>query len=368
MKKYRKTWIIATLCLVLVMAAIPANLLHVQAAEVIATVEGTVLSETTHEMLRLSTKEGNMEIKIDSNTDAGECKVLLTGEKIRVSVSHESDGYLHAVKITGANTTPRVTLDLTTQATVTGTVNAKSNSEILFFDTAYGQMELKLDTTTDITGCTLLAAGKNYEIVCARGTDAYMHAMSIKDTSAAVTTATASTSTEAVSANISTLTPAPAAALDSSVVTMTVTGTVAESTKENLLYLDTKEGEMQFVIDSKTDSREGMVLVPGNKLTVTFYHGSDAYLHASVIKASAKTALSATLDSSTKATVTGTVKSYSTENKLFLETSQGEMELKLDAVQNVTACKVLVKGKKVSVTCERGSDAYMHVTGITGLQ
>lgn len=364
MKKYRKAWIIVTICLVLGMTVFPANLLKVQAAEVIATVEGTVLSETTHEMLRLSTKEGNMEIKIDSNTDTGECKVLLTGEKIRVSVSHESDGYLHAVKITGANTTPRVTLDMTTQATVTGTVNAKSNSEILFFDTAYGQMELKLDTTTDTSGCKFLAAGKNYEIVCARGTDAYMHAVTIKDTSAAVTT---TSSAESTSANISSLTPAPVAALDSSVITMTVTGTVAESTKENLLYLDTKEGEMQFVIDSKTDSREGIVLTKGNKLTVTFYHGSDAYLHASVIKASGKNALNATLDSDTKATVTGTVKSNSTENILFIDTQQGEMELKLDALQNVTACKVLTSGKKISLTCERGSDAYMHVTSITGL-
>lgn len=365
MKKDRVIKLIIMICLVMGIAVIPVSRLDVQAAEVIATVEGTVLSETTHEMLRLSTKDGNMEIKIDSNTDASECKVLLTGEKIKVSVSHESDGYLHAVKITGVNATPRITLDSATQATVTGTVNAKSNSEILFFDTAYGQMELKLDTTTDISGCTVLAAGKNYEIVCARGSDAYMHAITIKDTTETVTTTSSSSSS--AGNNISTLTPAPASALDSNVVTMTVSGTVAESTKENLLYLSTKEGEMQFVIDSKTDSRDGMILTPGNKLTVTFYHGSDAYLHAAVIKGASKNSLTATLDSSTKATVTGTVKSNSTENKLFLDTQYGEMELKLDAVQSVTACKVLVKDKKVSITCERGSDAYMHVTSITGL-
>ena len=36
------------------------------------------------------------------------------------------------------------------------------------------------------------------------------------------------------------------------------------------------------------------------------------------------------------------------------------MELKLDAVSSVNNLKVLVSGKKVTVTCARGDDAYMH--------
>lgn len=43
------------------------------------------------------------------------------------------------------------------------------------------------------------------------------------------------------------------------------------------------------------------------------------------------------------------------------------MELKLDTVRNVTNCKVLVSGKKLNVTCTRGSDAYMHAIDITGV-
>ncbi len=42
------------------------------------------------------------------------------------------------------------------------------------------------------------------------------------------------------------------------------------------------------------------------------------------------------------------------------------MELKLDAVNSVTNLKVLVTDKKVTVTCARGSDAYMHALTITG--
>lgn len=362
----KKSWIAklaAVLCMVVGITMMPANELTVQAEEIIATVEGTVLSETTQELLHLSTRDGKMEIKLDSNTDASGCKLLLTGEKISVSVSHGSDGYLHAVKISNDTQKPGVTLDSSTTATVTGVIDEKSNSEILFFDTQYGEMELKLDASTDISNCSMLVAGKTYEIVCARGSDAYMHATSIKDSTATVTTTSGTTT-----ANVSTLTPAPATALDSNVVTMSVSGTVASKTKENLLYLSTSEGEMQFVIDSKTDSRNGMVLVPGTKLTVTFYHGSDAYLHAAVIKGASKNSLTATLDQYSEATVTGTVLGQTTENKLFLDTKYGEMELKMDAldIEDVKGCKVLVEDKKISVTCERGSDAYMHVTSITG--
>ena len=43
------------------------------------------------------------------------------------------------------------------------------------------------------------------------------------------------------------------------------------------------------------------------------------------------------------------------------------MELKLDAVKSVTGCKVIVSGKKLTVTCARGSDAYMHALDIKGV-
>ena len=42
------------------------------------------------------------------------------------------------------------------------------------------------------------------------------------------------------------------------------------------------------------------------------------------------------------------------------------MELKLDLIRNVSNCKVLVSGKKLTVTCARGSDAYMHAVDIIG--
>lgn len=339
MKNVKIARICMVIGLVLGMAFLPVNQLNVQASEVIATVQGTVLSGTTSELLKLSTKEGKMEIKIDNDTDTSECKVLLPDTEISVSVSHESDGYLHAVKVSTGKQTNTITLDSSTNATVTGTLDDKTKGDILYLDTPQGEMQIKLDTTTSMNNCNILVVGEEYSIVCARGSDAYMHAISISDKSIQNSTS-------------------------SHAATMSVTGTVAKSTKESLLYLSTKDGEMQFVIDSDADTSKGMVLVPGNKVTVAFYHGSDAYLHA-VTLVGEKESSDAKVDTSNLSTVKGTVGSKSTENILYLETEGGTMELKLDAVNSLNKCKVLISGKKLSVTCAYGSDAYMHAIDIT---
>lgn len=355
MKKDKMVKICTTICLTLSLAMIPANQLKVQAAEVIATVTGTVMSGTTSELLLLSTNEGKMEIKIDSETDTSTCKILLPNNKISVSVSHGSDEYLHAVKITTGTQTTGVSIDTSNTATVTGTISEKTTGSVLFLNTPQGEMQIKMDTTTDVSGCKVLVAGKNYSVVCARGSDAYMHAISISDGVAGSVISGASSSG---------LTPAPAGTVTAA--TVTVSGTVTSSTKEDLLYLSTNGGEMQIKIDSNTDSRNGMMLTTGRTLTVTVYHGSDEYLHAASIVGVKNVTQVVEVDTSSMATVTGTVGSKSTENILFLNTPQGEMELKLDTLRNVSNCKVLVNGKKISVTCSRGSDAYMHAFDITG--
>lgn len=340
-------------CLLLAIVLFPASQLKVQAAEVVATVEGTVLSGTTSELLFLSTNEGRMEIKLDSGTDTSACKVLLPGKKISVSVAYGSDEYLHAVTISTGAKTPSASLDSSTTATVVGTISEKTNGDVLFVKTPQGEMEIKLDATTDMSGCSVLVADKTYSIVCVRGSDAYMHAVSISDGV-----------TAGASAYLSSLTPAPAAAVTAA--TTSITGTVNDRTKENLLYLSTDGGMMEIVIDANTDARGGMFLMPGRKITVAFYHGSDAYLHAASIVSSKEYAPTVTLDTDSKATVSGTVGSKSTENLLYLNTPQGEMEIKLDTLNSVSNCKVFVSGKKLNVTCAHGSDAYMHAIDITG--
>ncbi len=354
MKKNRKLRSCTAACLALGVMLFSAGSVGVQAAEVIATVEGTVLSGTTSDILKLSTKEGNMEIKLDSSTDTSECKILLPGNKATVSVSHGSDGYLHAVKIGGNAQVPSISYDSSTTATVTGTIGDKTAGDILHFKTPQGEMEIKLDATTNMSGCKVLVVDKSYSITCVRGSDAYMHAVSISDSSAAGVVGKVDTS----------ITPAPASAVTAS--TMTVTGKVSDKTKAGLLYFDTKDGEMQIVIDNNTDSRNGLVLTPGRSLTVTVYNGSDEYLHAASIIAAKESTYGTRIDTANTHSVSGTVGSKSTENVLYLKTPQGDMELKMDAVRSVVGCKVFISGQSLTVVCARGDDAYMHALDITG--
>lgn len=359
MKKFNFAKLWMAVCLALGIMIMPISQIKVQAAEVIATVQGTVKSGTTAELLKLSTKDGEMLIKIDSGTDTSECKLLLPGKTISVSVARGSDEYLHAVKISLNGQAPAVSLDSSKVDTVTGTISEKSKDDVLYFNTPQGEMEIKLDATTNLSGCSVLVANKTYVVTCVRGSDAYMHAVSISDASGVTAATTSSASNPAVG-----LTPAPVSAVTSG--TSLVSGTVGNKTKETLLYLSTSDGEMEIAIDANTDSRNGMFLVPGRKVAVYVYRGSDAYMHAATIIGVKEAVLAPTLEGSVS-TVTGTVGSKSTENILYLSTTGGDMELKLDALNSVNNCKVLVVGKKITVTCSRGTDAYMHATSISGI-
>ncbi len=348
-------------CLVLGMMTSPQSRLTAQAEEVMATVQGSVMTGTTTSLLKLSTREGNMEIKLDSTTDTTACKILLVGKDISVSVSHGSDGYLHAVKITSGAQDASVTLDSSTNVYVTGTIGDKSSESLLYVNTAQGEMQIKLDTTTDMSGCAVLVNTQEYRIYCSRGSDGYMHALSISDASAAIGQVNPAAAT--VQAADLSLTPTPAAVVTAE--TTTVTGTVGKNTRDDLLYLSTDNGEMQIVIDKNTDTRNGMFLMPDAKLTVSVYKGSDSNMHAAVIVGSKNMTQPPEVDASSPAAVTGTVDGRSNDNILYLKTSAGDMELKLDTVRSVTGCKAFVTDKKIKVTCVRGSDAYMHALDIT---
>lgn len=348
-----KLWL--TICFALGIMMIPKNQIKVEAAEIIATVQGTVSTKTTPDLLYLSTEDGMMKIKIDSTTEISGITVLLPNSSVNVSVTYGNDGYLHAAKLFVEEQPTAVTVDTAHSVVVSGTINAKSTGKMLYFNASTGgEMQIKLDDTTKMNAGVILVLNKTYNITCARGSDAYMHAVSIDDPAGTGTMVT----------GITTYSPIPASAVTAA--TTVFTGTVGSNTKENLLYLMTSGGEMQIVIDANTDSRFGLVLTPGRQLTLTAYRGSDAYMHAAVIIGTKTASQSVQIDSSSPLTVTGTVSSKSTEDLLYLNTPQGEMQLKLDAVYNVSNCKVLISGKQVTVTCGRGSDAYLHAFTIKG--
>lgn len=419
MKKWTGWKICLVVCLIAGLVITPLFGPEVYAAET-TTVQGTVASGTTADLLLLETKDGKMELKIDSNTDVSEARILLPQTKLTVAITYGSDGYWHASKITYNGAVGGVTIDNSKTSTVTGTISDKTNGDVLYVNTAQGEMQIKYDQTTNINGCSVLVANKKYAITCARGSDAYMHAISISDAS---TTQNSNSATGTyVNGTVSGKTTADVLYLDTKdgqmefkvdanadttsgkwktagtkltvwfyrgndaylhanrvaegtttggnnsnntgTATNTFSGTIATDTRESTIYLSTKDGVMEFKVDANANTTYGLVNVPGNKMTVTAYNGNDGYWHATSLTGE-RGSSSASVNTSSTMTATGTVSGRSTEKVLFLDTSGGTMELKLDALRSVNNCKVLTTGKKITVTCGAGNDEYWHALDIT---
>ncbi len=310
------------------------------------TFSGTVSDKTTSDVLYLTTSGGTMEIKIDSSTSVSGTKLILPGCSVSVSCTRGSDEYWHASTITGTAQVGAVTVDSSNSATVKGTVAKGTSEELLYLVTDNGTMQIKMDDTTDLSGVVMLIIGKSVKVVCARGSDAYMHALSISD--AGGTTATSSSSTGSVTTSGN-----------------AVKGTVEKGTTASILYLSTSAGTMEFVLDLATDASACRTLIPGNSITVSFYRGNDAWNHTSkLVNNSSSASSQVSLDSSTQTTVSGTVSSNTTEDTLYLETSGGTMQIKLDAATNFSRCPVIIQDKSIQVVIQRGSDEYYHAVSI----
>ncbi|WP_029231709.1 hypothetical protein [Butyrivibrio sp. VCB2006] len=315
-----------------------------------STFSGTVSDKTNAEMLYLNTSGGTMEIKIDSNVAVTGTKVILPGNSVVATCYVGSDEYWHVSKLSGNTQVGKASIDQSTKATVKGRIAKGTSEELLYLVIDNGTMQIKMDSDTDLSGTTMLIIGKTVQVVVARGSDAYMHALSITDVNSGISTATASASTTVTAT--------------SSV--NSVTGTVEKGTTSSMLYLGTSGGTMEFVLDLATDASGCRVLMPGQSISVNFYRGSDAWNHTSkIVNNSSKAASEVSLDASTKATVTGTVDGATTENTLYLNTSGGTMQIRLDASTNFSRCPVLLKDKNVSVVIERGSDEYNHAVSIS---
>lgn len=322
--------------------SIPAQ---TKAAEV--TVSGTVTDSTNSDILYLNTKEGTMHIKFDSTTDTSGAKFILPGSTITCNLYLSNDGYWHVSRITGATSVGKVSIDTSSKATVKGTIAKGTTEELLYLVIDNGTMQIKMDEETDLSGCKYLIIGRTVNVVCARGSDAYMHALSIADVGAySMNTTSASASGGAASTN-------------------SVTGTIDKGTTTSLLRLATSGGTMEFVMDLATDVSGCRVLVPGQSATVSFYRGDDAWNHVSrIVNNSAKPSAEVSLDQGSKLTVSGTITNSTNEGTLFLDTSGGVMQIRIDASTNFTKCPALLFDKTAQVVCMRGSDEYLHAVSI----
>ena len=267
----------------------------------------------------------------------------MPGNSITANCYVGTDEYWHATKLSGNSSAGKVSVDQSTKATVKGRIAKGTSEELLYLVVDNGTMQIKLDGDTDLSGCRFLIVGKTVSVSCARGSDAYMHALSISDVGGSTSSGGSSVGT--ASGN-------------------SVTGTVEKGTTSSILFLETSGGTMQFVLDLATDASECRTLIPGQSVTVTFYRGSDAWNHSSKMVNNTAKASSETSLSSDRVTVTGRVTGETKENTLFLETDGGTMQIRLDASTNFSRCPVLLIDKKVEVTCAHGSDEYLHAVSI----
>ncbi len=305
------------------------------------TVNGTVDSATNSSYLFLNTAQGKMTIAIDSDTDLSGCKMLLPDKEVTVECHHGSDSYLHASKI--YETTAVV--DSSNSSTVQGTVTSKTTEDIIYLSTSSGTMQIKVDNTTDMTGCHVITVGQTLYITTARGSDAYMHAVSIRDTAA---NGGSHSDTAVING-----------------VTMpNLSGTVASNTSSSMLYFSTSGGTMLIKYDSNTDYSGCLTLLPGQAITVACYCGSDSYMHAAKIVNNENSAYSTAGSYSSTVSYKGKVSSSTTLNTLYLVTEGGTVQIKLDSSTTVSG-KPLMVGETVTVNCGLGSDNTWHAMSIT---
>ncbi|MBQ9644079.1 MAG: hypothetical protein IJV26_08595 [Lachnospiraceae bacterium] len=304
-------------------------------------VQGTVADGTNDGLLKLNTAGGQMHIKIDGNTDYSQGKVLVPGLTVGVDFYRGEDAYNHAKKIVGL--TPAnsgASLD-GARTTVAGTVAGGTNESVLFLSTSGGTMQIKLDQGAATPG--VLTLGKSVKLTVARGSDAFMHAVSFDGASGAA----ASGGGVPVGAQLA-----------------LAQGTVVVGTNESILFLSTPGGTMQFKVDATSNLAACQAMVPGNYLAVAYYRGNDAWNHVAVAVNSTAPTTALTSNQAT-AVVTGVVGEKTTANLLYLNTNQGQMQIKIDNNTNMGNVRTLLLGKTVKVAIVRGNDAYNHAVTIT---
>lgn len=261
MKKFLSGVLAVILCLGCMFGAISTT---AKAEDIKVT--GKVVSGTTANLIKLNTGGSEpMLIKIDGNTNFSGCTSLLPNTELVVMVSYGSDAYWHAVSVKDANSTIAVTLDTSNPSTVVGVLSDVKSADTVVLKMYSGEMHLKLDPTTDYSGTRFLLLGNTYEVQVARGSDAYMHAVSIKDSTASVS---------------SYGTPSNVATPQTSVTATTkVSGTVKSNSDSKILYLATPEGDMAIKLDALTST---YVLYHNQKISVNIGY-LDGYWHAVTI-------------------------------------------------------------------------------------
>lgn len=229
---------------------------------------------------------------------------------------------------------------------VSGTVDSATTGTILKLNTSNGTMDLKIDANSDFSNVRNLLPGQKLTVRITYGSDAYWHVASVEK-------GASSFGVKVDTSNIS-----------------TVTGQITGAISDDVIKLKLGNGEeMHIKLDANTDFSGTNFLMVGRSYSVGVAYGSDAYMHAVTISDSNQTytsngngtsyiAPSYQVASTTK--VSGVVGDKSDSKIMYLKTSDGEMQIKLDALSKA---HVLYHGQKITVNIGYG-DGYWHAVSI----
>ncbi len=326
-------------------------------------VNGRIDDETTESIICVETSGGLMKFKVDSDTDLTNCRALVTGRAVAINWYRGNDAYNHISKAFGATSEDRgkeVSIDSSTLTRVTGKVDNRTNDAMLYLSTSGGVMVLKIDQSTTYGSCRYMVENMELDVTIGRvAGDGYWHAVTInrKGAAASQTAAPASSSGAATTSAIVTT-------ADGSLL---VQGIVDSGTTDSLLYLKTGSGTMQIKLDENTNLTICKALLPGYAVGVACKRQDDAYYHATAVVGTVQPG-SAKVGSE-EVTVTGTVDAKTTGNLLYLNTSGGQMQIKLDNTTAMGTCRVLTLNRTVSVAIGRAEgDGYYHALRINAAQ
>ena len=318
----------------------------------VATVSGTVQEGCTDEIFSLKVNGNIMKIKIDKSTDLNLIHALIPGTTITAAVYTGEDKYLHAYKLAGnislQNTAIR---DTSSAITVTGTVQKNTTDNILYLSTNGGNMTIKLDRDTNVNNGGLLILNKKVSVVAQRGSDAYLHAVSIS----------AETSGPATVNNVIQM----SATTERTSENYTVEGYVKKDSNNSVLQLHTSGGEMSIRIDANTVWTDSKGVMADQKITVVAYRGNDKYMHAASVTSKLDAAPSTTLNGATQVEFTGTLKKIDGYT-ITLKTTEGDQIFRFDNSSDFTGFRMLQSDRTVTIVGVTGADGYWHVKAISG--
>lgn len=342
---------VSMLMAVVLTAGLCGGVLAIRANAADGTVKGKVADGTTDDLLKLTTAEGVMQIKMDADLNIEDAPVLMKGKEVTVEWKYGNDSYLHTscIKASGG-TNWGATVDTSNQITVTGKVMEGSDQSTLILDCNGSKFNIRLDKSSNFTGCRIIHKDKLLSVTVAGASDGYLHAVNI-------------TAAESSTSSSSTITGVPEKTPDGRSLAV-ISGTVQDNPSDSSFVLKVNNNLLTIKIDSSTDLTQLHVLNSGRTVSAAVYTGSDNQFHAYKLGGNITNGPVA-LDGAT-VTVSGTVLKNTDDNTLLLSTSDGNMTIRMDTQTVIGAGGLLLIGKKVDVVVQHGADAYMHAVKITG--